>query len=60
MSLLYGESSKALCRLQLEIIRTSSDESIFVWDCPSEALDANMGLFTEKVGKILQLESVHW
>lgn len=31
MPLLYGEGSKAFFRLQLEIIKTSSDESIFAW-----------------------------
>jgi len=31
MPLLYGEGSKAFMRLQLEIIRKSADESIFVW-----------------------------
>ncbi|KAK5742348.1 hypothetical protein LTR17_003360 [Elasticomyces elasticus] len=32
MPLLYGERSKAFRRLQLEIIRQSNDESIFVFD----------------------------
>ena len=31
MPLLYGEGKKAFTRLQLEIIRTSDDESIFAW-----------------------------
>jgi hypothetical protein len=31
MPLLYGEGKKAFYRLQLEIIRNSSDESIFAW-----------------------------
>jgi hypothetical protein len=35
MPLLYGEGRNAFHRLQLEIIRTSSDESVFVWDRPS-------------------------
>lgn len=34
MPLLYGEGSRAWLRLQQEIIRTSSDESIFVWRSP--------------------------
>lgn len=34
MPLLYGEGSKAFRRLQLEILRSSNDESIFVWDIP--------------------------
>ncbi|KAI6142929.1 heterokaryon incompatibility protein-domain-containing protein [Pisolithus tinctorius] len=32
MPMLYGEGKKAFHRLQLEIIRTSSDQSIFAWD----------------------------
>ncbi|KAI6013265.1 heterokaryon incompatibility protein-domain-containing protein, partial [Pisolithus marmoratus] len=32
MPLLYGEGSKAFQRLQLEIIRVSSDHSIFAWN----------------------------
>jgi hypothetical protein len=28
---LYGEGSKAFLRLQLEILRTSDDESLFAW-----------------------------
>lgn len=32
MALLYGEGSKAFQRLQEEIIRTSSDRSIFCWE----------------------------
>lgn len=31
LPLLYGEGHKAFLRLQTEIIRTSNDESIFVW-----------------------------
>ena len=31
MPMLYGEGEKAFHRLQLEIIRTSSDQSIFAW-----------------------------
>ena len=31
--MLYGEGKKAFHRLQLEIIRTSNDQSIFAWDC---------------------------
>ena len=33
MPMLYGEGKKAFHRLQLEIIRTSNDESIFAWSC---------------------------
>ncbi|KAI6142965.1 heterokaryon incompatibility protein-domain-containing protein [Pisolithus tinctorius] len=32
MPMLYGEGEKAFQRLQLEIIRTSSDHSIFAWN----------------------------
>ena len=31
MPLIYGEGKQAFIRLQLELIRTSSDESIFAW-----------------------------
>ena len=33
MPMLYGEGRKAFHRLQLEIIRTSNDQSIFAWGC---------------------------
>ena len=33
MPMLYGEGRKAFHRLQLEIIRTSDDQSIFAWGC---------------------------
>lgn len=32
MPMIYGEGKNALRRLQLEIIRTSNDQSIFAWD----------------------------
>jgi hypothetical protein len=32
MPLLYGEGEKASIRLQLEILQTSDDESIFAWN----------------------------
>lgn len=35
MPLLYGEGQKAFIRLQEEIIRHSTDQSIFAWDTPS-------------------------
>ncbi|KAK5736445.1 hypothetical protein LTR17_007441 [Elasticomyces elasticus] len=37
MPLLYGEGTKAFRRLQLEIIRQTNDESIFVFDRMSES-----------------------
>ena len=33
MPMLYGEGKRAFHRLQLEIIRTSNDQSIFAWSC---------------------------
>ena len=33
MPMLYGEGKKAFHRLQLEVIRTSNDQSIFAWSC---------------------------
>ena len=33
MPMLYGEGKKAFHRLQLEIIRSSDDQSIFAWGC---------------------------
>ncbi|KIM65460.1 hypothetical protein SCLCIDRAFT_1212178 [Scleroderma citrinum Foug A] len=36
MPMLYGEGKKAFHRLQLEIIRTSNDQSIFAWSCNTE------------------------
>ena len=33
MPMLYGEGKRAFHRLQLEIIRTSNDQSIFAWGC---------------------------
>ena len=35
MPMLYGEGKKAFHRLQLEIIRSSDDQSIFAWGCNS-------------------------
>jgi hypothetical protein len=39
MPLLYGEGSKAFYRLQLEIIKSSTDESIFAWESEDSAAD---------------------
>lgn len=41
MPLLYGEGSKAFYRLQLEIIKSSTDQSIFAWGSPDP--DPNIG-----------------
>lgn len=40
MPLLYGEGGKAFVRLQEEIIRQSTDQSIFAWDAPAGFIDA--------------------
>ena len=37
MPMLYGEGKRAFQRLQLEIIRTSNDQSIFAWDPEGKA-----------------------
>ncbi|KAK0617539.1 hypothetical protein B0T14DRAFT_272484 [Immersiella caudata] len=34
MPLLYGEGNRAFIRLQEEILKSTDDESIFVWQCP--------------------------
>ncbi|KAI6039128.1 heterokaryon incompatibility protein-domain-containing protein [Pisolithus marmoratus] len=36
MPMLYGEGKNAFRRLQLEIIRTSNDQSVFAWGCERE------------------------
>jgi len=38
MPMLYGEGKKAFHRLQLEIIRTSNDQSIFAWGWDGEGV----------------------
>ena len=38
MSMLYGEGKKAFHRLQLEIIRSSNDQSIFAWGFRSSSV----------------------
>lgn len=42
MPLLYGEGNKAFTRLQEEIIRTSSDESIFAWTADDASKTSGM------------------
>lgn len=44
MPLLYGEGKKAFMRLQLEIIKFKSDESIFAWKNTSTNVSAPYGL----------------
>ncbi|RDX41402.1 HET-domain-containing protein [Lentinus brumalis] len=49
MPTIYGEGSRAFIRLQLEIIRTSTDQSIFAWGKPygiQEFVD-NASAFTD-------------
>ena len=40
MPMLYGEGKKAFLRLQLEIIRSSNDQSIFAWGGRAESTDS--------------------
>ncbi|KIM59684.1 hypothetical protein SCLCIDRAFT_61840, partial [Scleroderma citrinum Foug A] len=42
MPMLYGEGKKAFHRLQLEIIRTSNDQSIFAWSWDEEVRTGNI------------------
>ncbi len=42
MTLLYGEGSRAFQRLQLEILKTSYDQSIFIWSLQSSSLSAHI------------------
>lgn len=42
MPMVYGEGSKAFQRLQLEIIRVTSDHSIFAWN-PKRQGTRNLG-----------------
>jgi hypothetical protein len=55
MPLLYREGKKAFYRLQLEIIKNSSDESVFAWGqdtniIPKPALSWHYGLLDENLG----------
>jgi hypothetical protein len=50
MPTLYGEGHKAFLRLQLEILATSDDESLFAWNAPSkypEQSYSDLGLLAE-------------
>jgi hypothetical protein len=45
---LYGEGEKAFIRLQLEILKTSDDESIFAWeDSSSDGHSASVGILAK-------------
>ncbi|KAK3056192.1 hypothetical protein LTR09_002698 [Extremus antarcticus] len=58
MPLLYGEGAKSFMRLQLEILRKSSDESIFAWrdDLPGSGLLATTPKAFSDSGDIVQVE----
>ncbi|KAH6675738.1 heterokaryon incompatibility protein-domain-containing protein, partial [Halenospora varia] len=60
---LYGEGENAFIRLQLEILRTSDDESIFAWrddrDLSGGLLASSPGAFQHS-GNIKRFESVHY
>ena len=43
MPLLYGEGHKSFIRLQQEILKMSTDDSIFCWELPTGLLDTNGG-----------------
>jgi hypothetical protein len=42
MPLLYGEGSKSFLRLQQEIMKESSDQSLFAWSRTTEFVDSNL------------------
>lgn len=44
MAMLYGEGDKAFRRLQEEIMKTSSDDSIFAWRAPDGSMSSLRGL----------------
>ena len=45
MAMLYGERENAFQRLQEEIVRTTSDDSIFAWTAEDGSLSIYRGLF---------------
>ena len=55
MSLLYGEGTRAFDRLQAEIIKTSTDESIFAWTGVS---DEDEGFFARHPSKFYSGQSL--
>ena len=55
MSLLYGEGTRAFDRLQAEIIKTSTDESIFAWTSVSDEDD---GFFARHPSKFYSGQSL--
>ena len=44
MPLLYGEGDKAFLRLQEEIIKVSTDHTLFAWTIPEKNMQVNCGL----------------
>jgi len=46
MPLLYGEGENAFKRLQLEILKTSDDESLFAWWSPKIDFKLQTGLLS--------------
>ena len=54
MPLLYGEGNKAFRRLQAEIIRSSNDESVFVWGFKGYG---EVGLIADSAGQFLIKQS---
>ncbi|KAJ4372006.1 hypothetical protein N0V83_003779 [Neocucurbitaria cava] len=47
MAMLYGEGNKAFRRLQEEIMKTSSDDSIFAWRTPDGSVSNLRGLLAD-------------
>jgi hypothetical protein len=43
MPLLYGEGKRAFYRLQLELLKTSEDQTLFAWELPTASIE-DMGL----------------
>ena len=43
MPLLYGEGNRAFIRLQEEIMKVSTDQSIFAWDCMNVTIPRRQG-----------------
>lgn len=60
MPLLYGEGQRAFWRLQEEIIRTSDDESIFVWsDDDSQADDEALRKLQDEITRNMDDRSMY-
>ncbi|KAL0934021.1 het domain protein [Colletotrichum truncatum] len=62
MPLLYGEGMRAFVRLQEEILKESDDQSLFLWDFPSDgehAADTLFGLLAPSPSVFLQPDLDH-